>query len=257
MREINALSGVMGHSFDATGERINAMEQAIRSLIKNGVDPASEEVQGLRNELDRLKGTREILDTIFSSVGRAVSTSVTGIIQGPISLKQAFLNMGQSIAASLVDNAINKGLKLVEKAVEDLLDELAKSGLIKQIAGGLAGLFTSSTSSTSTIPAGETFGVGGAGIVEFQHGGVVTKGGLAMVDKAEAVVPLGMLGRGGDTIIINNNTDAQVTHKTNTAPNGRKIREFIIQNVGDGIGGGDLDKVFGQTFGLRRQPTAR
>jgi hypothetical protein len=41
--------------------------------------------------------------------------------------------------------------------------------------------------------------------------------------------------RGGDTIIINNNSSASVEHKTSERPDGSKVREFIINETKKGM----------------------
>lgn len=68
------LKDVMGDDFDATAEKISAVESAIRELISSfDLDPASAEVQNLKASLDGLKATQALevfddLDRTFSQI---------------------------------------------------------------------------------------------------------------------------------------------------------------------------------------------
>lgn len=276
MKAIEISSKTMGFEFDTNTAKIAAMETALRKFAEDGVDPTDEAVQKLSSDLAALKLQSAIIGDIFGALKNAVDTSVQGIILGTTTLKEAFRNMGQSIAVSLVQSAVDRGIKLLQKAIEDFIQWLAETGLIKQAAGFVAGLASSAFAPSTTTPGVST---GDSGGFPTASGGVFYGAQKRLIAEAgpEAVVPLEggavpvkMIGgarweqpmpmagyaRGGDTIIIQNNTSAEVTHKSEQTPDGSKVRTFIISEVKRGIEGGEFDKTFG-IYGLKRQPVAR
>jgi len=277
MRAIAISSKTMGMEFDSNTAKIAAMQSALLKFAQDGVDPTDEAVVKLSADLAALKLQQSIIGDIFGALKNAVDTSVQGIILGTITLKEAFRNMGQSIAVSLVQSAVDRGLKILQKAIEDFVDWLVTTGLIRQAAGFVAGLATSAISSSATTGAGgDTFNSGIAtasggvfygaqkrliaeagpeAVIPLEGGAVPVKfvGGA----RWEQPVPVAGYARGGDTIIINNNAPAQVTHNSSQAPDGRKIHTFVVSEVNRGIEGGEFDKAMGMIYGVKRQPVAR
>jgi phage-related protein len=141
---INLANKSMGSEFDSVGEKISATQAAIRKLAEQGIGPADERVQKLADTLQSLQTRQDIVNGLFDGIRNGLNGTIQGILQGTQTLKQAFANLGQNIATGLVQSAINKGIKLLEKAVNDLLDYLAETGLIKSAASLIANLFNPS-----------------------------------------------------------------------------------------------------------------
>jgi hypothetical protein len=194
---------------------------------------------------------RSVTEPIFESLSRAISGTVTGILQGTLTVQQAFRNMGQNIAASLIESVINRGLNLVQKALEDFIADLVRSGLIKQLIGLGVNLATSLFAPSA--PTAPSFSP-----APTASGGIFTSPQMRLIGEAgpEAVIPLDKLG-GGMTVIINNNTGEPVEQRDRRGPNGQLIKEIIIGTFNRYVGDGGADGLFGRTYGLQRVPQGR
>ena len=82
-----------------------------------------------------------MFDKLFAPFERAFATSVTGVIQGTITLEKAFQNMGQSIAISLGETAVKEGVDLLKKALKELMQNEMVQKLIKTGISAVGGIF--------------------------------------------------------------------------------------------------------------------
>jgi len=208
---------------------------------------AAYQKQDLARYLERLGKIQAVTAPIFDSLRNAVSGTVAGILLGTQTVSQAFANMGRNIAAALIENVINRGLKAVQAALEAFLADLAQSGLLTQALKTGAAAFTGALTPTPTAAA-----------IPLQHGGIVTRPTLAMVGESgpEAVVPLGGRGPMVEININNQHPGAQITQTTRRSATGTEIHDIIVQEVKRMVGNGEFDGMM-SPYALRRVPTGR
>jgi hypothetical protein len=246
---------------------VEAAEAVIE--YEDAVRRAYEQQDRLRFD-ERMKEIQAGTGPIFESLNRALSGTVTGILQGTQTLQQAFANMGRNIAASLIENVIQKGLAVLQKALDDFLESLIRSGLIQQTARAGVGLLTSllgAGASPGTLDAGGALAAaGGLGAYPYASGGLVTRPTLGLIGEGgpEVVIPLkdgavpvsGGWGGGRTEIHIHNNTNATVEHTESRGPDGRVIHDVVIGEVRRAIQSGEMDKIL-SPYALSRQPVRR
>jgi hypothetical protein len=253
-----ALTG-SGEAIDTVRSRYAALIETMRELIRQR-QASSEEFRQLARELEELRGlvyVKDLISETFGALSSGLNSSIQGVITGTQTLKEAFANLGQSIVLSITQMIINRGLKVLEQAIQDLLNSAA----VRQFLGsfmGMAGAATAGgTAPVGTAPTGITWGQGLASgaVVKARAGGVpviVAEGG-----QDEAIIPLnramGQLG-GGVTIVneIHNHTDAQVETRQQRGSNGQMLNQIIIRAVQGAADNGSLDKTLGRNYGLTR-----
>lgn len=121
-------------SVKAHAEEVQALfDAAARGDVKR-ID------EGLKLAKEAADASRKEFTDIFASISNAVSTSIKGIIMGTQTMEQAFRRMGESIALSLMDSIVNRGLKQVENALADFLFT-SGGGILGTLLGGLGGFF--------------------------------------------------------------------------------------------------------------------
>jgi hypothetical protein len=266
LNDIANQSRVMGFSVDETGKRIAALDEALQALADDGISETDEGLQSIRSELERLTVTRDALSDIFGGLRSAVSGTVQGIVQGTLTMREAFANMGRSIAASILENVINRGLLVAQRALEEFIDSLVRSGLIQSTVRSGVGLLTSilggAAGGAGGFDAGGALAAGGgAGAVapHLASGGIVTSPTFAMIGEGgpEAVIPLNRLGMGGGTqVVIHNYTAATVEHTESRGPDGQEVHNFVIRELRRSIQSGEMDKIL-SPYALSRQPVRR
>lgn len=142
LKQLGIEASLVGREhFDELTERINATRQAMKEMIADGIEPTETKLQELQislAELFKIEELRATFRSVFASVSDAVSTSFKGIIQGTQNMEEAFRRMGQSIALSLVDSIVKKGLNQVGDALYNFLFK-SGGGIIGTILGGIGG----------------------------------------------------------------------------------------------------------------------
>lgn len=203
---------------------------------------------------------------VFDAVDRAFSTTVTGIMQGTLTLEKGFKNMGQSIVLSLQEMVIKQGIDAVKKAFDDLMKSEMVKTLISKGIGLLAGLAGGGAGAAVTIAPVQNidYNFGGAGM-PMAAGGIVQAPTFAVVGEAgpEAVVPLDrwedVAGGGNVTVnIIDQRKSGNVQTQERTNQNGeREIDVMITDVVRAGISGGAYDRALTGSFGINRKGVTR
>ena len=197
-----------------------------------------------------------MFDKLFAPFERAFSTSVSGVIQGTITLEKAFANMGQSIAISLGETAVKEGVDLLKKALKELMQNEMVQKLIKTGIGAMGSMF----SPTVNVAPVQNINVDA---MPMAAGGIVQSPTFAVVGEAgpEAVVPLDRWGEmgGGVTInIIDQRREGNVqTQEKTTASGERQVDVLITDVVRAGLAGGSYDRALGGSFGLSRRGVQR
>jgi hypothetical protein len=282
-------------SFDVSGAQQTAVESRIGQLtqalpqwqeaIKNvdqgtdkfkeldgAINAATQQLDQLKTklgELQQFNTLKGLFSDIFGAFNRAISTSITGVIQGTTTVKQAFENMGQSIVLTLNEMIIRRGFMAMEQAFFKMLDDMAakakESGLWSALIRSIGSIATSAAAPGGDVPSSAQPGDAGT---YMQGGGIVTGPTRALIGEhgAEAVIPLShlpdMMGgaRGGPLVEVTivNQTDSQIEHKETSGADGRRKLEVLIRDSWKkGAATGEFDKVLGQAFGLTRQGTPR
>lgn len=268
LRDSALMAKNLGSDFSTAQARIDATRTALVELSRQGLGPADAEVARLSNDLRQLTLIQNTLGTIFDGLRTAVSGTVQGILQGTLTVQEAFRRMGQNIAVSLVDSVINRGLKAVEKALFDFLADMQKNGLIEALAklgisfGTNAIGAIPATSAPTLAPAIDT------GLVGLAAGGAVVHrpslfvageaGPEAIIPMPGGAVPVQFTGGGGGTIVnvINNAPGTTADHDEQTGPNGEVIHNIVIRELRRSIQSGEMDAVL-SPYALTRQPVRR
>ncbi len=206
--------------FDSLSESINATQSALQALVANGVDPADERMQELKESLTGLQDQferREMFRGMFDGISSGITDSVRGVIQRTRTMGQAWRNMAQSIALSIENVIINGALKKLEREMERVLfPPGAGGGGLLGILGNLFGFGGDLTAATApafsylqTGEAAEFMSIGGgfawsgsgnilpgtfAPLRRFAWGGISDGPMLGMIGKGpyrrEAVIPM-------------------------------------------------------------------
>src|SRR5262245_13258122 len=196
----------------------------------------------------RRRDVDEFVDR-FQAGNNANALGLDSLLQRTQTVGQAFAQMGRTIASALIQDVVTNGLKKVEQALFDFLEEAQRSGLLKSLLG-LIGFGASAATSTAAAPSFADGGAGlfatGAGLLELQHGGVVRRPTIAMIGEGgpEAVVPLNRLRPSGDiTVNVMNYSGAQVETEQRRGPNGQQVFEIVIGAVKTAVANGSWDRL--------------
>jgi hypothetical protein len=294
MAEIAVEAEVFGAAFDETAAKVQAVRAALEKMIEGGLTPATPAMQKLRAEFEKLttpppdtwnpleilrkeeearsEALREklvpVTDTLkmaLTSVDRAFSTSITGVIQGTQTVKQAFAKMGESIVLSLQETIIKRGIDAVSKALDELLKSEAVQKLIgagisavsAYFGGGAGGYSEASGGGYGAIVQNITVGA------KMAAGGVVQSPTVSLIGEAgpEAVIPLDRMGEMGSGVtvnIIDQRKSGNIEQKESIGENGQpQIDVLITDVVRGGISAGTFDRSLAAAYGLTRKGAAR
>jgi archaellum component FlaC len=267
--------GGVGTTIDATAMKIDATTAAMKKMLEEGVDPADPKLQQLKTRLEELERTKSIGDAfrdLFGAIDSSITRSVTGVIQGTTTMKDAFRNLGQSIALAFFENGVKRAVDLSMKAVKDFLDWMETTGLIKKGIGLVLGLFGAGSGAAGASGGGNTgVGLGGGGadftLPAFAKGGVVKArpgGRLIIAGEAgqdEAIVPLTRLGGSGEiTVQIINQTGvaAEGSAQETTGPDGqRMLQVFVTRAMKEAFNTGSMDPTMRNLYRLTRAGVSR
>lgn len=244
MRIARVEGEAFGDSVNTIRVRFDALRDAMRALIGQQREN-TEEFRRLKKEYDDLKpfiAFQNVVETAFQAIDRAVATSVQGVLLGTTTIADAFRNLGQSIALSLVESALKTLLNslkdaliqfLQDKAVRDFLIFLARLGL--SLLGSTAG---------NTSP----------------QAGPGSDPGLP---HSTARLPPGaaLTAGGGDVHVqIVNQSSAQVTgraEQTTGADGIKRLRIVLVDMMKGALAEGSLDSTLKATHGLSRRGVSR
>jgi hypothetical protein len=274
-----SLSGV-GGGVDVTSLKIEALRTAITRLInEQGLEAAGDKIRELKGRLDELQRDQRLENTvrgIGDAFQNAMSTSVQAVILGTSKISDAFRNLAQSVAISLLDQGVKGIIKAAMDALTDFLKWLAQTGLIKQgvglvvsavggfFGGGNTG-FTGSAAGNAGSLSDTVRGLPGAAegaFIRARPGGVAVMVGEGGQD--EVIMPLDKLndvtGSGGFTIIVRNETgvEAEGSARETTGPDGERALEIRLKRMMQGaMVDGSMDSTMRQVWGMTRHGVRR
>lgn len=154
------LGKAFGDSFDLNGEKTEAYEDAITSLIENGMSPLSPEITALRSAMEGLKQGAEV--DIFSKLKKDLAevSTLNQVFGDSFDLNAEKTALYEAAIKSLVNNgfgAMSPEILALQKAMEDLGD--TTEGMVLDVSSELnklAGDFFSMVG--EAIAHGKTFG---------------------------------------------------------------------------------------------------
>ena len=165
LRVIDAKAKVLGPDFDRVGARVAALQASIEAMLREGLEPTSDEVVRLQTELkglEQFQSLKGMFQDIFGSVSGAISKAVEGVILGTQKMKDAFRNLGQYIIAEFA-------ARVIKQALSPIVDWLA------QIAAGIVQTILQAGAASAAGGAGGSATTGGA------FGALLGAGGLAAI----------------------------------------------------------------------------
>lgn len=236
LRVVDNQARALGLSFDSLGAAIQAYRSTLARMAADP-DPNWAAIDAIRARMEALEDLKVATDLVTMAASRASDEFVEWAATG----KANFAEMATAIAKDISKIILRL---LILRAVE----------LATRSFGGFGGGGAEQLSGPGvTVPAGAM-----GGVVKHRRGGQLI---IAGEKDDEAIIPLdkmGAVGGGGGDIQINiiNNTPDEVSHKSEQAPDGRRIETFIISTVNRGLADGSFDKAMG-IFGNKRQPVAR
>jgi hypothetical protein len=257
MTMVTRSAKLMGIDFDRAAAELAVVTSAILNFdfTTQGAEKEFARLNARFTELTNLTKQKEYIHDFFSTLTSGLSSAVNAVLQGQQTVAQGFANLGRTIAAGLIDSVINRGLKVVEKALDEFLKQAQESGLWKALLSLLGiGVQTAAAALAPTA----TTGVGVSPTLAAE-GGLVTKPTLAIVGESgpELIVPLSQLrGSGGVTVNVMNYSGAQVDTQQKTGPNGQNILDIVIGAVKTAVANGSFDRVMAP-YNLSRQPVGR
>lgn len=202
----------------------------------------------------------ELYHAGFESLSRALTGTVSGILQGTQTIGQAFERLGQNVLVSITETMIAKGLKVLEEEIEKFIrseDFQRFISFLGSLGGTIAGAFAPSG---PTVEANQTIYMG-YDPMQMASGGIVQSPTLALIGEAgpEAVVPLSQGLAEGPLVqvnISNQHPTAEIQHQSRRGTLGNEIHEIVIREMRRMIGTGEMETVMAP-YNLRRQPTGR
>lgn len=179
---------VFGGGMEHLEEQIQATRQEIETLLRAGLDPTTETIQRLRQQLLELEVMRDVFQTVFGGIQRGLSETITGVLRGTQTMEEGFRRMAQNIALSLVENIVERGLKVI---INWLIEAILQMQIFRAVSGGGGGGFNFVNFLSGLFGAGggaTTFNtvnpLGAPGIMFTQRGGFLRAGQLAMVGES-------------------------------------------------------------------------
>jgi hypothetical protein len=189
--------------FDPLSKSISETQSTLEALVANGVDPASERMQGLKTRLADLQDQferREMFRNVFDELSSGIADSVRGVAQGTQTMGQLFTNLGYTVQASLLNMIVKNGLQKLDRYLEDWLTE--NGGFWARLFGFGAGAMMTHAplEGTTAVVADILRGSGGilpgtfAPLRRFAWGGISDGPMLGMIGEGryprEAVIPM-------------------------------------------------------------------
>lgn len=255
-------------SFEAFPERrIESERREIALLLQGGfidAETAQQRLKQLDNELLNLN--KSLKETFGDKMQKQIAGFAT-------SAADSFTNFVFEGTAALDDLVEAWGRALTQMAVQTLIFQ----PLFDSLGKGIGGLFGGTDGGSSTPPVTDKKAHGGVygprGPIPFARGGVVRRPtlfpfarGIGLMGEAgpEAILPLTRVGKdlgvkasgGGVTINIidQRSSGAPVETRETTSADGRRVIEVTVRDaVRRLIGSGQLDRLMGQTYGVRRR----
>lgn len=202
MARIRREADAFGSSFDRIAAETDAVKDAMRRMIAEGVGPAELEFRILQTRLQGLTETAEVrqaFEEVFGAVRRGMSETVTGVLRGTQTMEEGFRRMGQNVALSLVETIVNRALRQIQEAIWRVIEDMITMQSASAGGGGFLGTITGAIG--GFFGGGAPSGGGGSfiGPPQFaQHGGIFTRPTLTVVGERgrgafaqpEAVIPL-------------------------------------------------------------------
>jgi hypothetical protein len=261
LAEVDVANRRFRDGLDRTATELAATERAMQELSRANAE-GTDQFDRLAAQAQKLRRVLDIQDTVRATVeaiGSGLSGALTELVQGTKTVSQAFADMAKSISASLIDYAIKQGTQELDKQLIKLVRFIADNGLSGLF--GLGGAAGGASYPATSIPAGESFAIGGAEIPAFQHGGIVMGPTRAWVGEGgpEAIIPLSGLGGRSPSTVVNVYNQAPGTETTSTrrtGSNGREIYDIVVRSVQQMIGNGQMDSIM-SPYAMRRVPTQR
>lgn len=191
---------------EGTPEQLTQLTAAQAFIPEAG--SLQETIKTLREELDKLLSTQEMVKFSATSIGEAFSASFKNIITGTSSVQGALASFFQSVASSFADMTAKMIAEWVKvqaiKGITSIINMLNPASVFSSLSGGGA-LGTSGTMNmdiSGTPVSGSSLGLGsitggwfsgGSPIPQFANGGIVTGPTLGLIGEGrynEAVIPL-------------------------------------------------------------------
>ena len=236
LRVVDNQARALGLAFDSLGAKIQAYRSTLARMAADP-DPNWEAINAIRARLEALEDLKVATDLVTMAASRASDEFVEWAATGKANFAEMATAIVKDISKIILRLLILRAVELATRSFGGF-----GGGGAEQLAG--PGL---------TVPAGAM-----GGVVKHRRGGQLI---IAGEKDDEAIIPLDRMGAissgGGDVqITIINNTPDEVSHKSEQAPDGRRIETFIISTVNRGLADGSFDKAMG-IFGNKRQPVAR
>ena len=214
MEIATAKNKVYGDSYDLIGQKISILTETMNTMIENGIDPSSEEIQVFKNELDVLKESIGDVDTQWATftttVQNSLETQLAAIIDGTskagnvfqafgLVVQDVYKGLAKSIAESLAENIMDQN-----QWVGKTLSNIAKTvvAYIQQAYASLVAFFSwmgpFAPAAAGGVIAGAMVALGKLAqkafeLVGLEEGGLVTGPTAALIGEGkdkEAVLPL-------------------------------------------------------------------
>ena len=169
--------GAQGFPFSEPREAVQVRRQAARMNLTEDQEMSVQLLQRQIVEQDKLNYAVGIWYNLSQTIGQSWSQSLMSVIDGTMSVSQAFENMGKAILKTMADIAAQQATMALFKLGAGLLT----AGLTGGMTGGAA-------------PAGAFANPGGLEVM-FQHGGVVNAPTRALIGENPAHNPKVILNR--------------------------------------------------------------
>lgn len=265
-----AQARLLGGAFDETPRKIELIQAAMVSLLREGIDPTDARLQRLKADFDRLRDIEGVKDA-FRGTFQDITSSLINTIRTAQNAGDAMLK--------IVDNAVTGfANRMLNVALRPLEEELAR------LAGRLGGFIFGAPSGTPT--AGTDVALAKGGVIggdflpfrAFATGGVARRPTLGLIAEhpgmQEAVIPLQggaipvAFQGGGDAPrgavpsvivqVINQVPGAESTTQESTGPNGERLIQILVAKAfRDQLHRGAFDRDLGLGFGMSRRPVGR
>lgn len=267
---------------------IDQFNTAIRGI---GLDKLKEDLESGKISLADFNSKLAAVTDKFST-GGAFRTGLQDYLNSIGTTTQQVANAIKSAFSGVEDvfvNFVKNGKfefdKFTQAVLEDLTRIIVRATIIQPIANGILNGLNLNTAGAGPAYSQPAYTGGGTavavakgavfdhGLSKFANGGIVHKPtmfgygngqtGLMGEKGAEAILPLqrgsgGSLGVAASVTPVNiniiNNASVDVAQRETTGPSGSKTIEVLITNkVREGLASGSFDKVFHQSYGLRRK----
>lgn len=235
--------------FDAKGAKVQVLEDRIISLIERGVDPASDSIQRLIDQMNKLEDPFNAQSTQLQKVEQEYKdiAEAAGYTYDETSkIAEAADDLGLSFESAF-ENAIIQGENL-SGVLNGILQDMSRIILQSQVTKPLGDAFSGFV--------GDAFGGGSSQSV---NDALITKDGdvINMNPKDNLYAfqgdPGEKAGGGNVTVnVINNNGSEVKTQQRKTAGGGMEIDVLIDNKIREGLNNGRYDREMQSNFNLNR-----